>query len=67
MTRHLRDCRRICEDAGLTALGADTRHKHPRILCLEGAVVVPSTPGDRRSPWNMRAFCRRMARSLDKG
>lgn len=64
MNKHMRECRAICEDAGLSVLGIDTRRRHLTIRCVEGAVVMPSTPGDHRWRLNARGVARRLARGL---
>lgn len=62
MHKHIRDCRALCEDVGLTVIGVDTRRRHLVIQCAEGSVVMPSTPGDRRWRLNARGVARRVLR-----
>ena len=62
MTKHLRDCIRICEDAGLGVREARHRAKHLVVICDEGPVFFASTPSDWRWTRNARAFARRLAR-----
>jgi hypothetical protein len=64
MSKHRRDCVALCIDAGLNVLGVDDRGRHLTILCTEGRVVMPYTPGDWRWRRNARAQARRMARGL---
>ena len=61
MRKHHRDCRAICEDAGLTVLGIDPRRRHLVVLCDEGPLFMPCTPSDRRWRLNARAQARRLA------
>ena len=62
MRKHLRECRDICTANGLTVLGVEHRGKHPAIICAEGRVVGPGTPGDKRWRYKATSFVRRMAR-----
>lgn len=62
MHKHLRDCRSICMEAGLTVLSVDTTRRHLRINCVEGNVVFPKTPGDFRWRLNGLRSARRVAR-----
>lgn len=64
MSKHTRECRAICEAAGLTVLGIDMRRRHPVVRCVEGSVVMPSTPSDHRWRLNARCVARRLARSF---
>jgi hypothetical protein len=64
MHKHRRDCRAICEANGLTVLRVEHRSKHLAVVCEEGLVIMPGTPGDRRWRDNAAAQVRRMARGL---
>ena len=62
MTKHKRECRRICEQAGLDVMGVETRRGgHVAVHTAQGLLFCPGTPGDRRWRWNARAMARRMA------
>lgn len=63
MHKHIRECRAICETAGLGVLGIDTHRRHLVVRCVEGSIVMPSTPSDHRWRLNARGFARRLARS----
>lgn len=64
MNKHRRDCISICQDAGLTVLGMEPRRRHLAVRCVEGLVVMPTTPSDHRWRSNARSVARRMARGL---
>ena len=61
MRKHRRDCLDLCAEAGLTILGIEERGRHWAVLCAEGRLFLPSTPGDRRWRMNARATARRLA------
>ena len=61
MRKHIKDCQRICEAAGLSVLDVEFRGKHMAIICSEGRVFMPNTPGDFRWRYKARSFARRMA------
>jgi len=60
MSKHERDCTRICSAAGLTVLQI-TYGRHLKIVCSQGTVVCGNTPSDRRWAKNLRALARRVA------
>ena len=64
MRKHLNHCKGICSNAGLNVLRVEHRRKHVGIVCEEGTVIMPSTPGDRRWHRNARSFARKMAGGL---
>ena len=61
MSKHHRDCVRICEQAGLSVLQISFGGKHLKVVCAQGTVVCPSTPSDHRWVRQLRAFARRLA------
>ena len=54
MRKHFINCISICEAAGLTVGQITRSKKHVKVICDEGFVIMPSTPGDRR--WQMNAL-----------
>lgn len=62
MHKHHRDCRKLCEVNGLTVLCVEHRSKHLAVICAEGMVIMPSTPGDHRWRHKAAAYIRRIAR-----
>ena len=70
MTRHERDCLRLCDEEGLTELRLAHRGRHLAVVHAAGTVFFPCTPSDRRWRRNMRSLVRRVARgagSPDRG
>jgi hypothetical protein len=65
MNKHLRECRALCEEAGLCVCRIEHGGKHLKIICNEGKVTMPSTPSDRRWREKALSFARRLARSHD--
>lgn len=61
MTRHERECLRICAEAGLKSLQIRYGGKHLKIACSRGMIVCPSTPSDVRWQRNLRSIARRIA------
>jgi hypothetical protein len=59
MRKHTRDCIRLCHAEGLTVLGTRAKGKHWSVICAEGEIVFPCTPGDQRWIRNARALVRR--------
>lgn len=63
MTKHKRDCRRLCEHAGLSVTGIEHRGSgHLAINTDRGMLIFPSTPSSRRWRVNMEAQVRRISR-----
>jgi hypothetical protein len=63
MNKHLRECYRICEVAGLQVASMGHRGRHIAAHTSKGMLIFPSTPSDHRWNKNMRALARRLARS----
>lgn len=63
MTKHRRECVRICEDEGLDVVGIENRSRHLALHTSKGVLFCPNTPSDRRWRMNMRAHVRRLVRS----
>lgn len=60
MSKHQKDCVRICERAGLTVLDVKFGGKHLKVVCRQGIVVCPCTPSDVRWSKNLRSVARRI-------
>ena len=63
MTKHKRECRRLCEQVGLDVSGIECRSRHLALHTSKGVLIFPSTPSDHRWRLNMRAQARRLARN----
>lgn len=61
MSKHHRECVRICRKAGLTVTSIRFGGKHLKIICQQGQVVCPCTPSDMRWIKHLRAFAKRLA------
>ena len=61
MRKHYRDCMSLCANSGLTVLDTEQRGRHWAVVCAEGRVFMPSSPGDWRWRRNTQALARRMA------
>ena len=61
MSKHQRECVRICQRAGLVVLGIRFGGKHLKVVCEQGTIVCPCTPSDCRWKQQMRALCRQIA------
>ena len=62
MTKHERECIRLCKRAGLQVLQIRYGGKHLKIACTQGVIVCPSTPSDVRWHRNLLSIARRFAR-----
>jgi hypothetical protein len=62
MTKHKRECLRLCEQVGLDVCGVEHRSRHLALHTSKGVLIFPSTPSDHRWRMNMRALARRLAR-----
>jgi len=61
--KYKRECRRLCEQAGLDVAYIEHRGGgHLAMHTEKGFLIFPGTPGDRRWRLNMRAHARRLAR-----
>jgi hypothetical protein len=60
MSKHERDCARICCAAGLTVLEI-AYGRHLKIVCRQGTVICAKTPSDHRWAKNLQAVARRIA------
>lgn len=61
MKKHVRNCRSICQSAGLTILSINSRRKHLHIITSGGLIVAPKTPSCTRWQLHLRAVARRAA------
>lgn len=61
MNKHIRECRSLCANGGLSILRVENRGKHLAVVCEEGRVFMPSTPSDRRWRYNARSYIRKLA------
>lgn len=62
MSKHKRDCVRLCEEAGLDVFCVEHRSRHLAMHTTKGFLIFPSTPSSYRWRMNMRAQARRLAR-----
>lgn len=62
MTKHERECIRLCKSAGLQVLQIRYGGKHLKIACAQGVIVCPSTPSDVRWHRNLLSIARKVAR-----
>ena len=63
MTKHVRECRKVCEGAGLTVLEMRHGKNHLKIVCAQGFITCGCTPSDIRWIKELRAMARRLARN----
>lgn len=63
MHKHMRECRAICAENGLTVIGVRHKGKHLGVMCSQGEIIVPCTPSDRRWRHYTAAQARRMAQA----
>jgi len=59
MRKHIKECRNICNNAGLSVLGIEFRGKHLAVRCTEGRIFMPCTPSDYRWRHNAKSLARR--------
>lgn len=62
MTKHKRECLRLCEQAGLEVSDIEYRSRHLAFHTSKGMLIFPCSPSDHRWHMNMRAQARRLAR-----
>ena len=60
MNKHIRDCRRVCEEAGLAVERVEHRGRHMAIHTSAGMLTFPCTPSDHRWRRNMLSVARRL-------
>lgn len=63
MRKHVRECRKTCEQAGLRVLEIRYGGKHLKIVSTQGVITCGCTPSDTRWIKELRATARRMARN----
>jgi len=63
MKKHVKECRKVCERAGLTVLKVRHGGKHLKIVCAQGLITCGCTPSDARWIKELRATARRLARN----
>lgn len=63
MSKHKRECLRLCEQAGLEVEFVEHRSRHLAIHTVKGFLIFPCTPSDQRWRANMRSEARRLAKS----
>lgn len=61
MNKHIQECRRVCQAAGLSVLEIKHGKKHLKIVCSQGTITCGCTPSDWRWFRNLRSIARRMA------
>ena len=61
MRKHKRDCWQLCESNGLNVLQISHGGKHLKIICEEGVVTMPCTPGDWRWRHKAKRYIRRLS------
>lgn len=64
MTKHERECWRICEGAGLIVGRVEHRGRHLAYHTSGGMLIFPCTPSDWRWQRNMRAQARRLSQLI---
>ena len=60
MRKHIKECRNICNNAGLSVLDVEFRGKHLAIICSEGRVFMPCTPSDFRWRYKAKSVAQRL-------
>lgn len=63
MTKHSRECIKVCTEAGLSVERMEHGSRHIHMHTSKGMLVFPSTPSDQKWKVNMRSVARRLARS----